>query len=757
MIDFQARVPALSIHSEVSPRLLFGPFELDVSSGELRKHGVRVALPPQPFEILLCLLMHPGEVATREQLRERIWSDGTFVDFERGLNSAITKLRRALSDSAENPRYVETIPGKGYRFIGTLQPTALATHGPAVPAPRTPEARRLRPGWLAATLAFGAISFAAGWKLHTSGSGLPAWHLSPITEDAGLSGTPALSPDGALVAYSSDHGLDGGRDLYIRQVAGGQPSRLTSDGAENMTPDFSPDGARIVFRSNREGGGIFVIPASGGEARLLAPDGWNPKFSPDGSQVGYWTGAEAVAASVPGTGAVWVVASAGGSPRKIGSDLTSARYPIWSPDGKSLLVVGYTSSKAYQASSLDWWLAPVSGGNSVRTGLHEALISAGLLTQRKFTPVPVVPKPGCWSAAGSKALFSLAQGDTQNLWQVTVSPSTGRVSGSPESLTNGAGKEVEPACSAGAIVFTHLQTRLNVWSMPFNPERGTADGRPERIGGESPNTEWQPSLSENGRYLAFLADRLAIGNIWLRELTTGKEVALASSASVQGFPVSNASGSRVAFSAYEKGKRVLYVAAPGGTPERLCEGCLRATDWSRNEMNLLVFGGDPYQINLLALASHQQTALLKHPVYHLLYGRYSPDNQWVSFTARIEAGRGRILIAPIHGSTPVPESAWVPIADVAPDDYANWSSDGKTLYFTSGRDGFFCLWGRHIDPTSHHPAGDVFAVQHLHGRLSFRHGGWSAAAERIALALVESTGNVWLMSRSGSLPNVATR
>src|SRR5690349_14356751 len=136
MIDFQARVPALSIHSEVSPRLLFGPFELDVSSGELRKHGVRVALPPQPFEILLCLLMHPGEVATREQLRERIWSDGTFVDFERGLNSAITKLRRALSDSAENPRYVETIPGKGYRFIGTLQPTALATHGPAVPAPR---------------------------------------------------------------------------------------------------------------------------------------------------------------------------------------------------------------------------------------------------------------------------------------------------------------------------------------------------------------------------------------------------------------------------------------------------------------------------------------------------------------------------------------------------------------------------------------------------------------------------------------------
>jgi len=102
-------------------RLAFGPFEVNVAAGELVKGGVRIRLPGQPFQILLLLLRHPGEVVTREQLREQIWSDGTFVDFEHGLNVAMNKLRRALSDSAESPRYIETLPGRGYRFIGSVQ------------------------------------------------------------------------------------------------------------------------------------------------------------------------------------------------------------------------------------------------------------------------------------------------------------------------------------------------------------------------------------------------------------------------------------------------------------------------------------------------------------------------------------------------------------------------------------------------------------------------------------------------------------
>jgi eukaryotic-like serine/threonine-protein kinase len=195
---------------------------------------------------------------------------------------------------------------------------------------------------------------------------------------------------------------------------------------------------------------------------------------------------------------------------------------------------------------------------------------------------------------------------------------------------------------------------------------------------------------------------------------------------------------------------VLYVAAPGGAPEKLCDGCLRATDWSNDERALLVFAGNPYQINLLDVASHRQTPLLKHPTYNLLYARFSPDNRWVSFTVRTEPNRGRIAIAPADGPKPVPESAWVTIAPSDAEDWANWSPDGKTLYFTSSRDGYSCLWGQRLEASSHRPMGEPFAVQHLHGRVTYQQRGWSAAGGRIAMVLNEDTGNIWMMSRSGA-------
>ena len=601
--------------------------------------------------------------------------------------------------------------------------------------------------WLAAAAACVAVSFAVGWRLHGPQAEPPLWKLTRLTSDSGLSGFPALSPDGKLVAYSSDRSLDGERDLYIKQVAGGQPIRLTSDGAGNTTPDFSPDGSKIVFRSNRDGGGIYEIPAFGGEVRLLARDGLNPKFSPDGSQVAYWVGAESVAFAVPGSGTVWVVPVAGGQPQRVGPDFTAARYPIWSPDGKHLLFVGYTSAKAFESSSLDWWLVATNGGEAVKTGAYEALVQAGLRARGSALDGP---RPGCWSAADNAVIFSVASGDAQNLWEIGVSPRTGKVSGPLQRLTTGAGNEVGPSCaSSGALTFTNVETRRDVWLLPFDLNRGTSKGALERIT-QGPARRQEPSLSNNGRYVAFASDQAGQRNIWMRDLATGKESSVASSSFMQRFPVINASGSRIAFSVYEKDKRVVYVSAPGGTPEKLCEGCLRATDWSRDEKTLLVFGGNPYQIDVLDVASHRQTPLLKHPTYNLLYGRFSPDNRWVSFTARIRPNRARIAIAPVDGPKPVPESAWITIAEAAGDDWANWSPDGKTLYFTSPRDGHNCLWGQRIDASSHRPVGEAFAVQHLHGRVSFDHFGWSAAGGRIGLALVEATGNIWMMSRSGA-------
>jgi len=99
----------------------FGPFELDLGAAELRKHGLKTRLQQQPFRVLALLLEHPGEVVTREELRQAIWPADTFVDFNEGLDATIYKLRNTLGDSSENPRFVETLPRRGYRFIAPVE------------------------------------------------------------------------------------------------------------------------------------------------------------------------------------------------------------------------------------------------------------------------------------------------------------------------------------------------------------------------------------------------------------------------------------------------------------------------------------------------------------------------------------------------------------------------------------------------------------------------------------------------------------
>jgi Tol biopolymer transport system component len=651
-------------------------------------------------------------------------------------------------------RCLQKDPNRRYQHAGDLKIDLEQVKEELAGGDPAPRASPERPGvsrwwWVAAAAACVAGAFAVGWRVHGMQAELPPWRLTHLTADAGLSGGPALSPDGKLVAYSSDRGLDGEPDLYIKQVAGGQPIRLTLDGAGNRSPDFSPDGSKIVFRSNRDGGGIYEMPAFGGEVRLLARDGLNPKYSPDGSQVAYWVGAENVAESVPGSGTVWVAPVAGGQPRRVGPNFTAARYPVWSRDGKHLLCIGYVSAKAYEKSKVDWWLVATDGGEAVKTGAYDALVRTGLKTGLFGAALPDIPKPGCWSAVNT-VIFSIESGDTQNLWEMGLSPRTGKATGALRRFTAGAGNEEDPSCtSGGAFTFTNSVYQRDVWSLPFDLDHGTSKGPMERIT-DGPAWREHASLSNNGRYVAFASDQSGRPNIWRRDLATGKEISVASPSFAHRFPAINSSGTRIAFSAYEHDKRVVYVSTPGGAPEKLCEACLRATDWSRDEKTLLVFGGNPYQVNTLDLASHRQTPLFKHPEYSLLYGRFSPDNRWVSFTARFQPNRGRIAIAPIDGPKPVPESAWITIADEEAEDWANWSPDGNTLYFTSRRDGHSCLWAQRIGASSRRPVGEPFAVQHLHGRVSYQQGGWSAAGGRIGLLLIEATGNVWMMSRSGA-------
>src|SRR5512142_1809921 len=105
----------------VPNRIRFGPFRADLRTRELWKEGIRLKLAGQPFQVLEILLNNPGELVTRDELKERMWPGDTFVDFSHGLNAAVNKLREALSDSADDPKYIETLPRRGYRFIGKVE------------------------------------------------------------------------------------------------------------------------------------------------------------------------------------------------------------------------------------------------------------------------------------------------------------------------------------------------------------------------------------------------------------------------------------------------------------------------------------------------------------------------------------------------------------------------------------------------------------------------------------------------------------
>ena len=237
----------------------------------------------------------------------------------------------------------------------------------------------------------------------------PQYNLRQLTHDTGLTHQPAISNDGRMIAYASDRAGEGNLDIWVKQVVGGDPRNpLTEHEADDWQPDFSPDGSQVVFRSERDGGGVYVAPALGGAARLLAKDGWAPKVSPDGQWVAYHVGGALREASIH------IVAMSGGASRKLETGVAWGAGPVWSPDGQYILFAGSPERVLLTFETLDWWIAPAEGGQAVKTGFADIKEKTGLMLSGVGASTPN------WLADPDRMIFSAQQGDTTNIYQLML-------------------------------------------------------------------------------------------------------------------------------------------------------------------------------------------------------------------------------------------------------------------------------------------------------------------------------------------------
>jgi Tol biopolymer transport system component/DNA-binding winged helix-turn-helix (wHTH) protein len=623
----------------------FATFEVDLRSGELRKNGVRLKLSDQPFQVLAILLEQPGQVVTRDELQKRLWPD-TFVDVDHNLNTAINKIREALGDSAENPRFIETLSRRGYRFVAPVN-NGVGSSNPLVPEVLVdkPKARGRRTYYVPVIL--GTVVVIVGalalWETVFRTPRAPRiLRFTRLTEDGQTKFGP-LSTDGSRIYFNEV--LRGPRNLIAQvPVKGGEAVPLSTPIKQPLLLDLSKEGTDLLVGSNddeaREGGALWVQPVAGGSPRRVGTIlAGAARFGPDGTSIIYAKDHDVYSVSLDGS-----------SPRKL---LTVDSTPLafrFSPD-----------ARVFRFSQFDSVVESVTIMEASADGTRLRKMFEGLR--------------GEWTPDGRFFIFEKMIDGRIDLWGL---PEAKRIlwqkrNDNPIQLTTGPLNFADPSPSKdGKKIFAFgLSQRSEVIRYDLGSRRFV----PFLSGISAEGL----AFSRDGQWVAYTS--YPDGMLWRSKVDGSEPLQLTFRPMRRAFlPRWSPDGKQIAFNALipDASWNIFLVSSNGGTPQRIfpSEQTQMDANWSPDG-NSLVFGSvfiPNAPIYIIDLRSKHVSPL---PGSNGIFSpHWSPDGRQI---AGITTATRTLMLFDFASQK------WTELFGHA-IGYENWSRDGKYLYFQDFHD-----------------------------------------------------------------------
>jgi serine/threonine protein kinase/Tol biopolymer transport system component len=595
--------------------------------------------------------------------------------------------------------------------------------------------RKSRWSILVAGVAIAALVLLGAWwqwgrrSMSTPG----ARNLRQLTYDIGDTGFPGLSPDARLVAYHSDRAQPGRYDIWVQQTSGGSAIRLTKGPGTHQHPVFSGDGSKIYFDSTGPPAGLYEISALGGESRLIAADGILPAVSPDGRNIAYIGRLSAQA---------FVTPASSGEPRPLAQGFSTRGLirPVWTPDNRQVVFYGL---KTGQPQTLEWWLAPVSGGTPQQLEWsHWAAANRILGNGSALLP-------------GNVALAWLAKDGNTQIYLIPHSGAGLKIVGEPEPLTFGGSINQFPSLAAGKIAFQSGTQQGGIWSLPADTNQGRVTGALEKLTFDKANYE-HVALTPDGKTLVFSSDRTGSRNdVFLRDMTSGQERAIAAEEPDKSKAVAqiDASGTAVVYTMTDARASLDAYVVPtqGGAKRKICADCGPTNSLSPDGTQFLASHVGERSINLVDVASGKSTVILQHTQYPLSRPRFSPDGKWIVFLMQRGAAVLDVMLAPLRGVANIPEQDWTTVTPAPANvNQAFWSPDGGLLYYVLNGAGSYSIMARRLD-RNRHPADPPFRVFEFPARIHPQASAQisqpdtlTAVPGRIIGAMPELSFNIWV-------------